>query len=66
MGQLTAKEMTLMVVVIVIGLAFFGLVTFTIVSIFKRLARQDQAENERFQEPQADAQTKPQTDILEP
>ena len=66
MGQLTSGEVTMLVVVIAFGLAFFAAVTFTIISIFKRLARQDQAETEHFTEPQNDAETTPQSDILEP
>lgn len=41
MGQLTSREIILMAVVIVLGLAFFAAVCVTIYYIFKRLARLD-------------------------
>ena len=66
MGKLTSSETTLMVAVIVFGLVFFAAVCAAIYFLFKRLARQDQAENERFNESQNDAQTESQNDTLKP
>ena len=56
MGQLTSREMILMIVVIILGLAFFAAVCVTIYYIFKRLERKDKAENEHFNEGQNDAE----------
>jgi len=66
MGQPTDRDMTFMLIVIALGLVFFAAVCITIYYFFKRLARQDKAENERFNEEQNDAQTEPQSDILKP
>ena len=66
MGQLTDRELRFMMIVIVCGLIFFAAVCAAIYYIFKHLARQDKAESERFNEEQNDAQTEPQSDILEP
>ena len=66
MGQLTSREMILMIVVIILGLAFFAAVCVTIYYIFKRLENKDREENAHFNEGQDNKKIEPQSDIPEP